>query len=64
MRNKSAADYSAANLDSIYNGWSSRPVQPNINISFWNIKYTAAGQAGKDVLLNAPNLWTILDGGI
>jgi len=64
MRNKSAASYSAANLDSIYNGWSSRPVQPNLSISFWTIKYTAAGQAGKDILTNAPNNWTITDGGI
>ena len=64
MNGKSAANYSAANLDSIYNGWSSRPVQPNISIGFGIIKYTAAGQAGKDILLGAPNLWTILDGGI
>jgi surface protein len=56
--------YSAANLDSIYNGWSSRPVKPNLSIDFGNNKYTAAGQAGKDILLGAPNLWTILDGGI
>ena len=61
---KTAANYSAANLDSIYNGWSSRPVQPNLSISFGTIKYTAAGQAGKDILTGAPNLWVIVDGGI
>jgi surface protein len=64
MEGKSAANYSAANLDSIYNGWSSRPVQPNLSITFGSIKYTAAGQAGKDILDFAPNNWTIVDGGI
>jgi surface protein len=64
MINKSAANYSAANLDSIYNGWSSLTVNPNLSISFGSIKYTAAGQAGKDILTSAPNNWTITDGGI
>lgn len=65
MAGKTAANYSAANLDSIYNGWSSLPsLKPNINISFGTIKYTAAGQAGKDILDFAPNNWTIVDGGI
>jgi surface protein len=64
MDGKSAANYSAANLDSIYNGWSSRPVQPNLSITFGSIKYTAAGQAGKDILDFAPNNWTLVDGGI
>lgn len=56
--------YSAANLNAIYNGWSSRPVQPNLSISFGSIKYTAEGQAGKNILDFAPNNWTIVDGGI
>ena len=64
MANKSAANYSAANLDSIYNNWSLLTLSPNESISFGTIKYTAAGQAGKDVLTNAPNNWTIIDGGI
>jgi surface protein len=64
MRGKTAANYSATNLDSIYNGWSSRPVQPNKDINFGTIKYTAAGQAGKDILTGAPNLWSVVDGGI
>jgi surface protein len=64
MDGKTAANYSAVNLDSIYNGWSSRPVKPNLSITFGSIKYTAAGQAGKDILLGAPNLWIISDGGI
>jgi surface protein len=64
MLNKTNLNYSATNLDSIYNGWSSRPVQPNLSIDFGTIKYTAAGQAGKDILTGAPNLWTIVDAGI
>ena len=64
MDGKSAANYSAANLNAIYNGWSSRPVQPNLSISFGTIKYTAEAQAGKNILDFAPNNWTIVDGGI
>jgi surface protein len=63
MAVKTAANYSAANLDSIYNGWSLLSVQPNLTITFNTIKYTAAGQAGKDILTGAPNNWTITDGG-
>ena len=64
MQDKTAANYSATNLDSIYNGWSSRTVQPNLSITFNSIKYTAAGVAGKLLLTSAPNNWTITDGGI
>ena len=64
MIGKTSANYSASNLDAIYNGWSSRPVKPNISITFGSIKYTSAGQAGKDILLGSPNTWTIVDGGI
>ena len=64
MSGKTAANYSAANLDAIYNGWSTQSVQPNLTISFSSIKYTAAGQTGRDTLDNAPNNWTITDGGI
>jgi surface protein len=64
MFGKTAANYSAANLDSIYNGWSSRAVKPNISITFGTIKYTALGVAGKLILTSAPNNWTITDGGI
>jgi surface protein len=63
MAGKTDANYDAANLDSIYNGWSLLSVQPNLTISFNTIKYTAAGQAGKDILTGAPNNWTITDGG-
>jgi surface protein len=64
MGTKTPATFSATNLDSIYNGWSSISVQPNINISFGTAKYTIAGQAGKNILDFAPNNWTITDGGI
>jgi surface protein len=64
MLNKTAADYSAANLDSIYNGWSSLPtLSLNEAISFGSIQYTAAGQAGKNILTNTYG-WTIADGGV
>jgi surface protein len=64
MRGKSAATFSAANLDAIYNGWSASGVQPNCIITFQTAQYTVAGgQAGKNILLAAPNNWTIIDGG-
>jgi surface protein len=63
MANKTAANYSAANLDSIYNNWSQLSVQPNLTISFGTIKYNASAQAAKDILTSAPNNWTITDGG-
>ena len=64
MLGKTNLNYSSANLDAIYNGWSLLSVQPNININFGTIKYTLAGQAGKNILDFAPNNWTITDGGI
>jgi surface protein len=64
MRGKTAATFSTANLDAIYNGWSASGVQPNCTISFQGAQYTVAGgQAGKNILLAAPNNWTIIDGG-
>lgn len=64
MFGKTAADYSVANLDSIYNKWSLLTVQPNISIDFNTIKYTVGGAAGKAILAGPPNNWTIVDGGI
>jgi surface protein len=64
MLGKTNLNYSAANLDLIYNKWSLQSVKPNKSISFGTIKYTVAGQSGKDVLTGAPNNWTITDGGI
>ena len=64
MAAKTNLNYSAANLDLIYQKWSLLAVKPNLSISFGTIKYTAAGSAGRLVLTSAPNNWTITDGGI
>jgi surface protein len=64
MDNITFVTYSAANLDAIYNGWSLLTLQPSIVINFQTIKYTAAGQAGRNILTGAPNNWTITDGGV
>jgi surface protein len=64
MTNKTSANYSATNLDTIYNRWSLLTLQPNLTISFGTVKYTAAGQDGKNILTGAPNNWTITDGGV
>jgi hypothetical protein len=64
MSGKTDLNYSSANLDAIYNGWSLLSVQPNLLADFGTIKYTVAGQAGKNILDFAPNNWTITDGGI
>ena len=63
MLNKTNLNYSASNLDAIYNGWSASGVQPNLTISFSSIKYNSSSQAAKDILTDAPNNWTIVDGG-
>jgi surface protein len=64
MTGKTFSDYDAANLDAIYNTWSLLPLQSSVTIDFSTIKYTAAGQTGKNILLAAPNNWTVNDGGI
>jgi surface protein len=64
MSNKTFANYSAANYNALLIGWASRPVQPNISISFGTIRYTAAASAARSVLTGSPNFWTIIDGGI
>jgi surface protein len=63
MAGKTDANYSATNLNAIYNGWSLLTLQPNEVITFNTIKYTSAGQAGRNILTGAPNNWTITDGG-
>jgi surface protein len=47
---KTAANYSATNLDAIYNGWIANELSVSESISFGTIKYTAAGAEGKDLL--------------
>ena len=56
--------FSTANLDAIYNGWSTQAVQPNLSITFGTAQYTTPGGGlGKLALQVAPNFWTITDGG-
>lgn len=64
MIGKSSSNFSTSNLDSIYNGWSSRPVKTAINISFGAVKRSPLSDAGKAILAAAPNNWIITDGGI
>jgi len=65
MAGKTPSTFSAANLDAIYNGWSQLTfVNTGLTTTFGTAKYTAAGQAGRDILTGAPNNWTITDGGI
>jgi surface protein len=63
MSTKTPSTFSTTNLNAIYNGWSLLTVQPNLTISFGTAKYTSAGAAGRAILDNAPNNWTITDGG-
>ncbi|WP_316632354.1 BspA family leucine-rich repeat surface protein [uncultured Flavobacterium sp.] len=64
MVNKSPTNFSAANLDAIYNGWSSRTVKTPITITFGTAKRTSASNTGKSILTASPNNWVITDGGI
>jgi surface protein len=64
MTGKTFSNYDAANLDAIYNTWSLLSLQSSVTIDFDTIKYTAAGQAGKNILLGKANNWTVNDGGI
>jgi hypothetical protein len=64
MLGKTPATFSTFNLDAIYNGWSASGVQPNCIITFGTAQYSFdEAQAGKNILLAAPNNWTIFDGG-
>ena len=61
---KTPATFSTTNLNAIYNGWSTKTLKPNVIIGFGTAKYTVAGAAGRAILTNSPNFWTITDGGI
>jgi surface protein len=62
MLGKTPSTFSAANLDAIYNGWSSRPSQSNLSITFGTANYTiAGGSIGRAILVSRG--WTIVDGG-
>jgi hypothetical protein len=64
MAGKTALNFSSANLDAIYNGWSSRPVKSSLSINLGSAKYTSASSAARAILTGAPNNWIIYDGGI
>jgi surface protein len=68
MFGKTPATFSTTNLDSIYNGWSTKNPKPNLNIPFGSAKYTSASSAGKAILTGSTMSggygWTITDGGI
>lgn len=65
MASKTNFNYSATNLDAIYNGWSALPIlQPSIDISFGSIKRTTASTTSKTILTSVPNNWIISDGEI
>lgn len=49
--------------DQILTNWSAQNVNPSLNIGFGNNQYSAAGQAGRDDLINNHG-WTITDGGL
>lgn len=51
-------------LTSIYQKWSLLTLNPNLSINFGTNKYLSGGTAGKNILLGAPNNWTIFDGGL
>jgi len=61
MGTKTVGQFSTTNLDAIYSGWSQRPANVQ-NISFFQAKYTSAGQAGRNILTGTRG-WTIVDGG-
>jgi len=52
-------------LDTLYNGWvvDFAALQSGVVISFGDSKFTAAGQAAKNILVNSKG-WVITDGGI
>jgi surface protein len=68
MAGKTPLTFSATNLDSIYNGWPTKTPQTGLTINFGSVKYTLAGQPGKNILTGSTMSggygWTITDGGI
>ena len=68
MVNKTPSTFSTTNLNSIYNGWSTKNPKTGITINFGSAKYTSAGSAGKAILTGSTGSggygWTITDGGI
>lgn len=53
---------SISNYDKLLNGWASQTVQSGVTLGAAGIEY-CSGATGRSVLTNAPNNWTINDGG-
>ncbi|OUL63702.1 BspA family leucine-rich repeat surface protein [Flavobacterium sp. AJR] len=64
MDDKTPTTFSSANLDSIYNGWSSKYVNKLKDISFGTAKYSSSSATGRAKLTGQPNNWSITDGGM
>lgn len=62
MKGKTFSDYSSQFYNSLLNNWSNRTLIPNRTINFGQIRYTAAGLAGRNRLQYIYN-WNITDGG-
>jgi surface protein len=61
MRTKTAANYSAQNLASIYNQWSQLTLKPNVVIEFNTIDYCDTAEANKQSIVTNFG-WSITDG--
>jgi len=63
MATKTPATFSTANLDAIYNGWSTTAgIIFGVDISFGSAQYTAAGASARATLTTTYS-WFIIDGG-
>jgi hypothetical protein len=68
MSGKTSSTFSTTNLDSIYNGWSTKNPKTGITINFGTANYTiSGGSAGRAILTGSTMSggygWTIIDGG-
>jgi hypothetical protein len=54
MENKTFNDYSTQNYDDLLIGWASRPVKPNLTISFEQLDAQASANA-ITILTSSPN---------
>lgn len=55
---------SSANYDALLVAWSAEPVQPSVTLDAGNSPYCSSNAAaGKTILTNSPNNWTINDAG-
>lgn len=50
---------STANYDATLIGWSAQTVIDAVTLGATGLTYSSAGQVGRDILANSPNLWTI-----